>query len=343
MSEEFIQNEDQLEDFLSQPDQRVTDTMGRMEGDLLLLGAGGKMGPSLARMAKRASVAAGNDRRVIAVSRFGQSGLRERLDQWEVETVACDLLQENQLNALPRVANIIFMVGMKFGSEGAEPRTWAMNSWLPGAVMSRFPDSRVVAFSTGNVYGLTPIDGGGSREEDTPRPIGEYAMSCLGRERVIQFFRQQAAQPAALIRLNYACELRYGVLVDIGRQVWNDQPIDLAMGYFNTIWQTDANRITLRAFDHLAAPPRLLNLTGPERLSVREVAEDFGRCLGKTPHFQGRESETALLSDARRSLELFGPPSHSPQWLLRQIADWILQGGVALDKPTHFESRDGRF
>ena len=241
---------------------------------------------------------------------------------------------------------MVFLAGMKFGTTGREAKTWAVNSFLPGVVCRKFRRSRIVALSTGNVYGLTPAQGGGSREDDPPDPRGEYAMSCLGRERVFEHFSRELGIPMALIRLNYATEMRYGVLVDLARKVEAGEPIDLAMGHLNAIWQADASAMILSAFGQTTVPPTVLNVTGPERLSVREVAEQFGRLLGREPIFRGTESTDALLSDARRRgklAALFGPPRIDANRMIRWIADWVQRGGPFLDKPTHFEVRDGNF
>lgn len=338
----MIENEAQLEDLLSEPTPEVIETLGRLQGDVILLGVAGKMGPTLARMVRRGSDAAGVRRRVVGVARFSSGG-REALEAQGVETIVCDLLDENDVARLPEVANVVFMAGMKFGSTGNEAATWAMNSYLPGVVCRKYSRSRIVAFSTGNVYGLTPVVGGGSREEDVLQPVGEYAMSCLGRERVFEYFSRKLAIPVAIIRLNYACELRYGVLVDIANRVWSGEPVEVGMGHFNTIWQGDANAMTLRAFDHVATPPWVVNVTGPERLSIRALGEQFGRLLGKEVRFTGMESTTALLSNAQAGLERLGPPRLPLDRLMTWIADWVARGGKSLGKPTHFESRDGRF
>jgi nucleoside-diphosphate-sugar epimerase len=337
-----IASESQLDDLLSDPPPQVVAAMGRLEGDLLFLGVAGKMGPSLARMAKRASDAAGVRRRVIGVSRFSSTG-QEEFQAHGIETIRCDLLDEDAVLRLPDAANVVFMAGMKFGATGNEPTTWAMNSYLPGVVCRKYGRGRIVVFSTGNVYGLTPVEGSGSGEDDTPRPVGEYAMSCLGRERVFDYFSRKLGIPMAILRLNYACELRYGVLVDIATRVWVGEPVELGMGYFNTIWQGDANAMALRAFDQLATPPWVVNVTGPERFSIRDVGEQFGRLLGKPVRFAGTESATALLSDARAGLERLGPPRLPARQLMEWVADWVARGEKSLGKPTHFESRDGRF
>lgn len=338
-----IRDVEHLEELLSEPTSGVVETMRRLSGDILVLGVGGKMGPSLARMAKRASSAAGVNRRVFGISRFSSTDLPNQLTQWGIEPITCDLLDRNQLSKLPDAPNIVFMAGMKFGSTGQEARTWAMNTYLPGMVCERFPRSRIVAFSTGNVYGLTPISGGGSVETDFPQPLGDYAMSCLGRERIFEHFSRQLQIPMSLIRLNYAVEMRYGVLVDIARTVHAGGAVNVTMGHFNCIWQADANAQALQSFDHLGTPPNVLNVTGPSALSVRRVCEDFGRLLNQTPRFIGTEASNALLANATKSTKLFGEPRVGVPQMLAWIADWVMRGGASLGKPTHFEARDGKF
>jgi hypothetical protein len=338
-----IQNLAQLEDLLSEPTPEVVQTMGRLQGDLIVLGIAGKTGPSLARMAKRASDLAGNRRRIIGVARFSSTGIEAELQTQGIETVRCDLLNEEALRRLPDVPNVLYLAGMKFGATGQESLTWAMNTHLPALVCQKFAPSRIVAFSTGNVYGLVPSDSGGSRESDCPAPVGEYAMSCLGRERIFEHFSRTLNTPVALLRLNYACDLRYGVLVDLAQKVLTGAPVDLGMSWFNTLWQGDANAMTLRCFDHVASPPLTLNLTGPELLSVRETCEKLGKLLGRQPVFTGTGSSTALLSNARRAFGLFGEPRVSSDRLLGWVAGWVRQGGPTLNKPTHFEARDGKF
>jgi nucleoside-diphosphate-sugar epimerase len=342
MTVSAIETEEQLEDALSAPTDAVVEVLGGLRGDIILLGVAGKMGPSLARMARRGSDAAGVRRRVIGVSRFSSGG-EEALRAHGVEAIGCDLRDPEQVARLPDADNVVYLAGKKFGSTGDETTTWVMNCYVPGVVCRRYRGSRIVAFSTGNVYGLVPVGGGGSRETDAPQPVGEYAMSGLGRERIFEGFSRAFATPTALIRLNYACDLRYGVLVDLARQVWAGEPVDLTMGYLNTIWQGDANDLTLRALPLADTPPRVLNLTGPELLSVRDVTVRLGRLLGKPVRFTGSESPTALLSDARASLDLLGHPRVSADRLIEWVADWVRRGGRSLNLPTHFESRDGRF
>jgi len=343
MTARAIQTVEQLHDLLSEPTPPVIETLRQLDGDIILLGAGGKMGPTLARMARRASDAAGVKRRVIGVSRFSSGDQAKEFQSHGIETISCNLLEEEAVAGLPDVPNVIFMAGMKFGSTGREAITWAMNSYLPGVICRKFARSRLVAFSTGNVYGLTSVAGGGSRETDAPVPVGEYAMSCLGRERVFEFFSREHKIPMTLIRLNYACELRYGVLVDLSRKVWREEVIDMTMGYFNIIWQGDANAMVLQAFAQVAAPTLVLNVTGPETLNVRHVCERFAHLMNRSVTFSGAECDAALLSNAHKAFELLGRPRVSAEQLIEWVADWTMRGGATLGKPTHFESRNGKF
>ncbi|MBL8798608.1 MAG: NAD(P)-dependent oxidoreductase [Planctomycetia bacterium] len=333
----------QLEDMLSEPSPGAIETMGRLEGDLMLLGVGGKMGPTLARMARRATDAAGIKRRIIGASRFSSAALIEQLEAAGVEAIRCDLLDPQQLEKLPDAANVIFMTGVKFGSTGNEGLTWAMNVFVPGLVCRRFRTSRIVAFSTGNVYGLSPVVRGGSLESDELRPVGEYASTAVGRERMFDYFSRTFNIPMALLRLNYATETRYGVLVDLAQKVLAEEPIDLAMGNLNAIWQADANAMTLQAFDHLASPAKVINLAGPELLSVRRAAEQLGALMRKPVRFTGSEASDALLSNGQLGHRLFGYPRVGARQMIEWIADWVQRGGASLGKPTHFESRDGKF
>jgi nucleoside-diphosphate-sugar epimerase len=338
-----IRDTDHLEEVLSEPSPGAIESLARLDGDLILLGVGGKMGPSLARMARRASDQAGIRRRVIGVARFSTAGLEERLRSQGVETVRCDLLDPAAVAALPGAANVIVLAGMKFGTTGQEALTWAQNAYLPALVGSHFRGSRLVAFSTGNVYGLTPVALGGSRESDPLSPVGEYACSCVGRERLYEYFSRTLGTQAALLRLNYAQEPRYGVLVDLAQRVQGGEPVDLVMGHFNALWQADANAQALCSLAHVAVPPRVLNLAGPELLSVRRVAEDFGRLLDRPVTFRGHEAPDALLSNAQESHRLFGYPRVTVPQMIHWIADWVRRGGSSLGKPTHFEDREGRF
>jgi nucleoside-diphosphate-sugar epimerase len=338
-----IEDTEQLEEMLSEPSDAALEALARLEGDLLVLGVAGKMGPTLARMARRASDLAGVRRRVIGVARFSDARQEARLQSQGVETVRCDLLDPTQLDRLPDIPNVIYLVGVKFGSTGQEACTWAVNCWLPGMVCQQYRRSRVVALSTGNVYGMAPVAHGGSVETDPLNPLGDYAMSCLGRERIFEHFSRAYQIPLALMRLNYATEMRYGVLVDLAHRVWEGRPIDLAMGHLNAIWQADANAAALAALAHACVPPLVLNVTGPELLSVRRTAEQFGRLLDRPVTFQGIESLDAFLSNAQEAHRRFGYPRVSAGRLVHWIADWVRRGGETLGKPTHFEVRDGKF
>jgi nucleoside-diphosphate-sugar epimerase len=332
-----------LEDLLSEPDDGVVETVRRLDGDIIVLGVGGKMGPSLARMIKRAADEAGPRKRVIGVSRFSSPDLPKQLNGWGVETIACDLLDVDQLEKLPRVPNVVYMAGMKFGSTGQAARTWAMNAVLPADVCRKFRGSRIVAFSTGNVYPMVPVTTGGAAETDEPQPVGEYAQSCLGRERVFEHFSRTDGTPAALIRLNYATEMRYGVLVDLARRVLAGETIDVTMGNLNCVWQADANAMSIRAFDHVASPPTVLNVTGPEVVSVRRTCAQLAALMGTTVQFSGAEAPTAYLNNAQLSHHLFGYPRVPLGQAIRWTAEWVKRGGESLGKPTHFEQRDGKF
>ncbi|MBS1839538.1 MAG: NAD(P)-dependent oxidoreductase [Acidobacteria bacterium] len=332
-----------LELALSEPSESTVRALATLPGDILILGCGGKMGPTLARMAKRASDAAGTPRRIIAVSRFSSTNLPQRLNSWDIETISCDLLDPAALAKLPDAPNIVYMAGMKFGTTGQQSLTWAMNSFLPGLVADRFRHSRIAAFSTGNVYGLTPVARGGSQESDELNPAGEYAMSCLGRERIFEHFSRTANVKTSILRLNYASELRYGVLVDIAQRVHAGQPVPLSMGYLNAIWQADANNMSLQSLLHAASPSFIVNIAGPETLSVRRIAGDFAQRFNKKAQFDGTEAPDALLSNAQKAFQFFGRPRVSYEQMTNWIADWVERGGETLSKPTHFENRAGTF
>jgi len=338
-----IESLQQLEDMLSEPTEGVIKTLARLEGDVLILGVGGKMGPSLARMVKRASDAAGVRRRIIGVDIFPSSEQESKLREVGIETIKCNLLDPDDLAKLPDALNVVFMVGMKFGTTGQEALTWAVNAFLPGMVCQKYKNSRMIVFSTGNVYGLSPVTLGGSVETAPPNPEGEYATSALGRERIFEHFSLNFGIPIAIIRLNYAVEMRYGVLVDIAQKVWSGEEIDLTMGNVNVIWQGDAIAMALQSFDYVASPPFVINITGPEILSVRRIAWDFAGLMDKLVEFSGVESPDALLSNGQLGHRLFGYPRVPVQQMIRWIADWVMLGGETLGKPTHFETRDGKF
>ena len=339
-----ITTETELEELLSRPDGETVSAMAAMDGDILILGVGGKMGPSLARLAQRAVVLAGTKKKVFAVARFTNDNLRSELAADRIETIACDLLDRSSLDKLPDIPNVIFMAARKFGTSGEEHLTWAMNTYLPGLVAERYRKSRIVAFSTGNVYPLRSLTEGGSLETSPVGPIGEYAQSALGRERMFEYGSMRWGTRVVILRLNYAVELRYGVLVDIGRAVFERRPIGLGMPRVNVIWQRDANSWCLRSFAHCQSPPLILNITGPETLSVRDLALQFGHHFGIEPTFaSSTEGSSALLSDVSKARTLFGNPTVRPEEMVEWIANWIRDGGAMLNKPTHFQTRDGKF
>ncbi|WP_372620027.1 NAD-dependent epimerase/dehydratase family protein [Falsiroseomonas sp.] len=334
-----IADEAELEELMSRPDAALREDLAAVPGDLLVLGAAGKMGPTLCRLAKRADPA----RRVIAVARWSEPGLRERMESWGIECLSADLTDRAAMAALPDAPNVVFMAARKFGSTGNEALTWAMNVLLPSIVAERFQASRIVFFSTGNVLPLVPVNGPSPDEGTTPAPVGEYAASCLGRERVFQHAAATRGTRCFGVRLNYAIDLRYGVLHDVATKVWTGTPVPLAMGHANVIWQGDANAWTLRALRHADASCPVLNVTGPETVSIRWLATRFGALMDRTPDFAGAEAPEALLSNAARAFSIFGYPTVPLEILVRWQADWVSRGGRALGKPTKFEVRDGRF
>lgn len=330
----------ELEERLARPSEGLVADMAALDGDILVLGAGGKLGPSLTRLALNATK---GSRKVIAVSRFSEPGLADALQDDGAMVVAADIADDDALRALPDAANVVFLVGAKFGTQGREHATWFTNTYLPGRIADRFRDARIAALSTGNVYPLVPVTTGGPTEDAALGPVGDYAMSCLGRERVLSHFADTHHTRLALIRLNYAVEMRYGVLVDLAQKIVAGQPIDLATGHVNIVWQGYANEVTLRALRHADVPPFVLNLTGPELISVRQAAEALGAALGKEPIFTGEPAPTALLSNAGRCHRLFGYPELTPVELIEHTARWVADGGPLLGKPTKFERRDGQF
>jgi nucleoside-diphosphate-sugar epimerase len=330
---------DALEAFLAEPGPALVADMARVDGDLIILGVAGKMGPTLARLAKNAAP----QRRVIGVARFSDAAVRERLESWGVETIACDLLDRNAIAALPDAPNVVFAAGHKFGASGNTPLTWAMNTWVPTLVAERYKSSRIVAFSSGNVYPLTRVGSTAPTEASRVGPIGDYAQSCLGRERMFEYFSARHGTPGRIVRLNYAIDMRYGVLFDIASKVHRGEPVDVTMGYVNVIWQGDANAHVLRCLAHCTTPSTVINSTGLEALSVRTLATQLGERLGAAARISGEEAATALLSDASEAARLFGPPTVPLEAMLDWVADWVAHGGTSLGKPTKFEVRDGTF
>jgi nucleoside-diphosphate-sugar epimerase len=319
---DLINNLSELDEVMTTPSEIVVEVFRKMPGDLLILGVGGKMGPTLAILAKRAIEQAGVKKRVIGVSRFSNEAAHDALTRAGVETMACDLLDENALLKLPNVENVVYMIGMKFGSTGREAETWTVNTFLPGLMAKKFNTSRIVLISTGNVYPLTPLKYGGCKETDHVAPVGEYAQSALGRERIFEYFCQKLQIKSVIIRLNYAIDLRYGVLLDIAQKVFHQQPIDLTMGHANVIWQGDENAIALRAFDLAQTAPFVFNVTVPEIISIRKLAHQFGELFQVAPIFTCSEAETALLSDASQCHRLFGYPQVTLEQMIRWVAHW---------------------
>ena len=329
-----------LEEFMTRPSRALVDDLARVDGDIIVLGVGGKMGPTLAGLAKRAAPR----KRVIGVARFSESGVREKLASWGVEPVACDLLDRAAVARLPRLENVVFMAGRKFGSTGVEHLTWAMNALAPAIVAETFANSRIVAFSTGCVYPFGDVSSGGADESMPAKPPpGEYANSCVARERMFEYFSRKLGTPGRLVRLNYAIDMRYGVLHDVARRVHVGAPIDLGTGHVNVIWQGDANAQALRALGRCTTPTSPLNVTGLETVSIRALAATFGERLGRRANFAGEEAPTAWLSNAGEAARLFGAPDVPLRQMIEWTAAWIEDGGESLNKDTHYGTRDGEF
>ena len=321
----------------------MLEALRAIPGDVIVLGAGGKMGPSLALMLQRAFRELGRRDRVIAVSRFGDARAREQLRAKGLDVISCDLADRAAVQQLPDVPSVVYMAGQKFGTAASPAATWGANVIVPAIAAERYRGSRIAAFSTGNVYPLSPVAEGGSRERDPVAPVGEYGMSCLGRERVFEYHAVRDGTPLSIIRLNYAIDLRYGVLVDIARRVVAGEPIDLRMGHVNVIWQGDANAQAIQSLAYATSPPFIVNVTGADTLSVRDAAERIGRLVNRTPQFVGAPADDALLSDSSMARDLFGPPMVDTNQLIEWVAEWVGRGGAHLGKPTHFETRDGAF
>ncbi|MXY50028.1 MAG: NAD-dependent epimerase/dehydratase family protein [Gemmatimonadetes bacterium] len=335
---DLITSEEMLIDRMTAPSTAVVEAVSELEGDVVILGAGGKMGPTLTELLVRAGA-----KRVIGVSRFSDARVGAYLEQAGVEIVRADLLDEKDLARLPDAPNVLFLAGFKFGATGNSPMTWAMNAWLPGRIMRRYAGSRVIYVSSGNVYAYTPVAEGGADEDGEIGPVGEYAQSRLGGERIAEHLCLEQGTPLLIVRLFYATELRYGIIHDLGRKIHDGVPIDLDMGHVNQIWQGDANRYLARLFPLCSSPATILNLTGPDVLSVRSMSGMLGRRLAMEPDFTGRESDTALLGNARRLFDRLGEPEVPPERIADWVAHWIRIGGRSLDKPTGYESRTGRF
>lgn len=328
-----------LEEVMTRPTSALVRDLACLDGAIMVVGATGKMGPTLCRMAKRAAP----DKRIVAVARFGDGRVADQLQAQGIETIACDILDRDQVMALPDAPNVIFMAGRKFGSTGAEHLTWATNVLAPALVAERYRDARIVGLSSGNVYPLMPVARIGATEAEPPQPVGEYAWSCLARERVFENASAQWGTAGRMIRLNYAIDMRYGVLHDIARLVLEGQAVDVAMGHANVIWQGDANAQVLRALLHVSNPVTALNVTGPEILVVEQIARLFGEHLGKPVTITGQPAATALLNDASQAASLFGYPTVPLMTLVTWQADWLARGMGSLGKPTSFQARDGKF
>ena len=328
-----------LDELLCRPGQALIDDLDKVDGDIMIMGVGGKMGPTLAGLAK----AAQPKRKVIGVARFSEPGVKQWLEARGVETINCDLLDDRAINALPKSPNIIFMAGRKFGAEGNLALTWAMNSYVPALVAQAFPASRIVAFSTGCVYPFVPVNGKGSDENMPPNPLGEYAQSCVGRERMFEYFSNRLKTPGRLFRLNYSIDMRYGVLHDIATKVASGKPIDVSIGHVNFIWQGDAASQALRCLAHCETPTSPINVSGPEILVVRDLARELGKLFGKEPVFVGKEDPTAWLTDTSQAVKLFGLPVVDTPQMIRWTADWVARAMPSINKPTKYEVRDGRY
>ncbi|WP_290797395.1 NAD-dependent epimerase/dehydratase family protein [Flavihumibacter sp. UBA7668] len=328
---------------LLEPSPALLKDIAAIDGDIMILGAGGKMGPALAELLAKTVQAAGINKKIAAASRFSEAGLKEKLDAFGITTYAVDLLDDQQLQSLPEMPNLLYLAGQKFGTTGKESFTWAMNSYLPARVGEKYKNSRIVAFSTGNVYPLSPVAKGGLDESNPPAPLGEYAQSCLGRERLFEYISSKYGTKVLLYRLNYAIDLSYGVLLEIAKKVKNEEAIDIRMGHVNVIWQGDANEMAIRSLLHCSNPPAKLNITGPETVAVEWIAEQFGQRFGKEPVLVGEPAPTALLSNAAKSFGLFGYPRVSLLQMIDLTTNWLLEGGATVYKPTHFQEREGRY
>lgn len=338
-----IADETSLDEALSIPGNGLVEMMRRLEGDIMILGINGKMGGTMGRQAVNAIREAGVSKKVYGVSRFTDVAAREQLSSWGIETIACDLLDASNVAALPQVKNIIFMAGRKFGTNGSEEQTWAMNALTPAITAEHFKNSHIVAFSTGCVYPLVSALEGGCTEKVAPEPVGEYSQSCLARERVFEYYSKKNGTKMLMFRLNYAIALRYGVLHDIALPIWKGEPVNRTVGHFNVIWQGDANCYALRCLEHVSNPPAVLNITGPETVSVEAIAERFGELMGKEVRYVGEPGNKCYLNNAGKAMSLFGYPRVSLDEMIVMQSEWLMGGGRSLGKPTHFEVNNGKF
>lgn len=338
-----MKNLDELQAKLAEPSEALVKDLAAVDGDILILGVGGKMGPSLAQLAQNAIREGGLNKKVIGVSRFSSQEARSELEDAGIETISCDLLNDDELKQLPHAGNIIYMAGNKFGTTGREYFTWGMNTYLPGRVAEKYKDSRIVVFSSGNIYPFMPVGSGGADESVAPEPLGEYAQSTLGRERIFEYHAHKNGTPMLFYRLNYAIDMRYGVLLEIAKAVNEQRAINVTMGHANVIWQGDANSMALRCLTECTSPPSIMNITGPETMSIRWAAEQFAKRLGKEAIIEGMEAEQALLNNASKSHQRFGYPSVSLLQMIDWLAEWVQAGGATWNKPTHFQERKGKF
>ncbi len=343
MLPDTIRSEDELLEILTRPRPVLVQFIQTLDSPLIILGAGGKMGPSLAILARRAADAAEMNLEIVAVSRFTDRQIRDDLEARGIRTLSADLMERGAFASLPDSSNLLYLVGLKFGTSSNPVHTWATNTLIPAYAAERYAGARIVALSTGNVYPFVAVNGSGSRESDALTPLGEYSNACVARERVFEYFSGLNSTRVALLRLSYALDLRYGVLVDIAHKVYRGQPVNVAMSYLNCIWQGDANEMIIRSLALASTPPQPLNLVGSEHYRVRELALRFGELLGKEVSFCGTEAKTALLSDNSLLHNLLGEPSTPLESVMEWTADWVRSGGRLFNKPTHFEVRNGDY
>ena len=341
--DQLPQDETELEELLSRPTPGVLSTLEKLPGDIVILGVAGKMGITLAMMARRALDKLGRTDKVIGVARFSEAGVPERLNAAGIETVRCDLLNRDAVLGLPDAPNVLFLAGQKFGTASGPELTWAMNTLVPANAAEKYASSRIVAFSTGCVYPLVPVNSGGAREEEPVGPPGDYANSCVGRERIFSYFSKKNNTPVCIYRLNYSIDFRYGVLLDVAQKVWNEEPVDVTMGHANVIWQGDANAQAIQCLEHADSPANILNITGPETVSIRALAQRFGLLFDKDVEITGEEAPTAWLNHSGKAQRLFGYPTVPVDTMMEWVAQWVQHGGSTLGKPTHFEEREGKF
>lgn len=332
-----------LHEILCEPSDRLVEDMKRLDGDIMILGAGGKMGPTMSILAANAFRKGGIKHKVYAVSRFSDATVRKELEESGVQVISCDLEKADEIAKLPEVKNIVFMVGRKFGTDGGEALTWGMNAAVPVLVLERFHGSNFVVFSSGNVYDLPEASSGGSLETDKVRPIGEYTQSVLARERMFDYYAKKYGTKSLIFRLDYAIALEYGVLADIAKKIVDGKSLSVANSCFNCIWQGDANEYALRSLLLVENPPKRLNVSGPEINGVKSTALKLARLLGKEVTFEGEPCSNAYLENCGECHKLMGYPRVTIDMMIEYQAQWILDGGEYINKPTHFEERKGSY